>query len=633
MKRRYQVSRKYGWWYHFWKTAKWVLAFMLVAGTVVGVYGLGLFTTYAEQAPSLDPNKLANPKTSRIYDVNDDLIAEVGQEMRTEITIDDVPVEMMDALVAIEDNRFWYHKGIDPLRIGGAAVNNALGGAQQGGSTLTQQLVKLSFLDQNDTSLERKAKEAVLAWDMEDRYTKDEILTFYINKVYMGNGVYGIGTASEYYFDKPLKDLELHQQALLAGIPNAPNDYNPYANKEYAKERRDLVLDSMLSLNLITQEEHDVAVEKDVMDGVLEEGKDIFKDVDTPYVEYVNEVYEQLEGLGIDVMDGSTGYDIHTYLDPEAQSSLYDYIYNDPKNFAGQGLEVVVGVVNVKNGGVRALAGGNGDTEVTPLGYSSAGNSKFQMGSTGKVPIAYAPALEYLGYTMNTIVNDEPYTYASGQPVYNYDYAYLGNITMDRAVTLSRNTTALRLQNLVGKDKAISFANRLGLNIPEEEWVESTVISGNATMIELATAYASIANDGYANQSTYIRKVTTDDGKDEYVQPEGEQVLSVENAEALTNTMRKTVQTSEGFGQNANVEGYDVVGKTGTTNYDDSEGMPANYIPSVIFAGSTPDISIAVTTQGVERSRGLNQTIGEGQISLKVARDVIPMMSSDTSRH
>src|SRR5699024_11770607 len=162
-----------------------------------------------------------------------------------------VPVEMMDALVAIEDSRFWYHKGIDPLRIGGSAVNNALGGAQQGGSTLTQQLVKLSFLDQNDTSLERKSKEAVLAWDMKDRYTKDEILTFYINKVYMGNGVYGIGTASEYYFDKPLKDLELHQQALLAGIPNAPNDYNPCANKEYVQERRELGLKSMVSLYFI----------------------------------------------------------------------------------------------------------------------------------------------------------------------------------------------------------------------------------------------------------------------------------------------------------------------------------------------------------------------------------------------
>src|SRR5699024_7042981 len=238
MDRRYRVKKKYGWWYHFWKTAKWVLAISLVLGTVVGVYGLGLFTSYAEQAPKLDPDKLANPTSSRIYDVNGGLLAEMGEEQREEIKIEDVPVEMMDAIIAIEDARFWYHKGIDPIRIGGSAVNNILGGAQQGGSTITQQLVKLAFLDQNDNSIERKSKEAVLSWDMENRYTKDEILTFYINKVYMGNGVYGLGTASDYYYGKPINELELHQQALLAGIPNAPNAYNPYADTELAQQRR-----------------------------------------------------------------------------------------------------------------------------------------------------------------------------------------------------------------------------------------------------------------------------------------------------------------------------------------------------------------------------------------------------------
>lgn len=629
MDRRYRVKKKYSWWYHFWKTAKWVLAVGLVLGTVVGVYGLGIFTSHAENAPKLDPEKLANPESSRIYDVNGDMIAEIGKERRTEITIDDVPVELMDAIIAIEDSRFWYHQGVDPIRIAGAAVNNVLGGAQQGGSTITQQLVKLAFLDQKDSSLERKSKEAVLSWDMENRYTKEEILTFYINKVYMGNGVYGLGTASEYYFGKPLTELELHQQALLAGVPNAPNAYNPYANPELTKERRDRVLNRMLALNMITSEEHTKAVETDVLDGVLEEGKDVYKNIEQPYVEYVNQVYDELKEVGVDLSTG--GFDIYTYLDPKAQANLYDYVYNDPKGYAEKDLEIIVSVVNVDNGGVRALAGGNKETEVVPLGYSYPADGRVQIGSTGKTVIAYAPALEYLGYTMNTTVQDKPYTYSTGQKVRNFDNAYYGDLSMERALILSRNTTALHLQRAVGTDKAMAFANKLGLNIPEEEWVESSVISSNATMVDLATSYASIANDGYANQSTYIREVKTDEGEVVYTQPEGEQVLSPNHAKDLINSLRKTVKSDWGFGQTANVPGYDIVGKTGTTNYGSNEGMPNGTIPSVLFAGATPDVGISITVQGDSRTRGLSYALKEDKLAQKAVPHILPLVSGDKS--
>lgn len=630
MDRRYRVKKKYGWWYHFWKTAKWVLAISLVLGTVVGVYGLGLFTSYAEQAPKLDPDKLANPTSSRIYDVNGGLLAEMGEEQREEIKIEDVPVEMMDAIIAIEDARFWYHKGIDPIRIGGSAVNNILGGAQQGGSTITQQLVKLAFLDQNDSSIERKSKEAVLSWDMENRYTKDEILTFYINKVYMGNGVYGLGTASDYYYGKPINELELHQQALLAGIPNAPNAYNPYADTELAQQRRDRVLDRMLTLNMITKDEYEHAIETEVTDGVLEEGKKVYKDLDQEYVEYVNQVHSELKEQGINLMDG--GYDIYTYLDPEAQKNLYDYVYNDPKGYADRNLEVIIGVVNVDNGGVRALAGGNKETEVLPLGYSYPAQGRLQIGSTGKTIISYAPALETLGLTMQSIVQDKPYTYATGQKVRNFDDAFYGDITMERALVLSRNTTALHLQKQMGTTKAMTMANRLGLNIPEDEWVESSVISASTTMVDLANSYASIANNGYANQSTYIKEVQTEDGEVVYKQPEGEQVLNQNNAKDLIRSLRHTVQSNWGFGQRANVPGYDLVGKTGTTNYGSNEGMPSNTIPSVLFAGTTPDVSIAVTVQGDKRTRGLSYATGEDKLAQQAMSQVLPLVSKDKTK-
>lgn len=630
MIRRYRVNKKYGWWYHFWKTAKSVVTLTVIAGSMLLVYGISMFTSYAEQAPKLDPAKLANPEVNRFYDREGELIAEFGEETREEIEIGDVPVQMMDAVIAIEDARFWYHRGVDPIRIGGAAVNNIIGGAQQGGSTITQQLVKLAFLDQNDSSIERKSKEAVLSWSMEERYSKDEILTFYINKVYMGNGVHGFGTASEYYYGKPLEELELHQQALLAGIPNAPNAYNPHADTELAKQRRDRVLRRMRALNSISEEDYEKAIEKDVEDGVLEEGREIYKNLDEEYIEYVNQVHKQLKDAGIDISKG--GYSIYTHLDTKAQGNLYNYVYKGDQNLSGRGLDLVVAAVNVEDGGVRAIAGGNEETEIVPLGFSYPADGKLQLGSSGKVPIAYAPALQYLGLSMDSMVEDKPFTYSTGQKVKNYDNQFLGSLTMHRALFLSRNTTALRLQQQVGTDKALAFANKLGLNIPEEEWVESATISASATMVDTATAFANIANEGYANKKSYVKKVeTTREGEEIYVQPEGEQVMNAGKSKELINSLRKNVTEPSGFGRRARVSGYDLVGKTGTTNYGGNEGMPSGQVPSVLFIGATPDVGIAVTVQGSERTRGLRYSHNEQYLAQQYMSKVLPLVSEDKS--
>lgn len=630
MIRRYRVNKKYGWWYHFWKTAKSVVTLTVIAGSMLLVYGISMFTSYAEQAPKLDPAKLANPEVNRFYDREGELIAEFGEETREEIEIGDVPVQMMDAVIAIEDARFWYHRGVDPIRIGGAAVNNIIGGAQQGGSTITQQLVKLAFLDQNDSSIERKSKEAVLSWSMEERYSKDEILTFYINKVYMGNGVHGFGTASEYYYGKPLEELELHQQALLAGIPNAPNAYNPHADTELAKQRRDRVLRRMRALNSISEEDYEKAIEKDVEDGVLEEGREIYKNLDEEYIEYVNQVHKQLKDAGIDISKG--GYSIYTHLDTKAQGNLYNYVYKGDQNLSGRGLDLVVAAVNVEDGGVRAIAGGNEETEIVPLGFSYPADGKLQLGSSGKVLIAYAPALQYLGLSMDSMVEDKPFTYSTGQKVKNYDNQFLGSLTMHRALFLSRNTTALRLQQQVGTDKALAFANKLGLNIPEEEWVESATISASATMVDTATAFANIANEGYANKKSYVKKVeTTREGEEIYVQPEGEQVMNAGKSKELINSLRKNVTEPSGFGRRARVSGYDLVGKTGTTNYGGNEGMPSGQVPSVLFIGATPDVGIAVTVQGSERTRGLRYSHNEQYLAQQYMSKVLPLVSEDKS--
>lgn len=290
-------------------------------------------------------------------------------------------------------------------------------------------------------------------------------------------------------------------------------------------------------------------------------------------------------------------------------------------------------MVNVDNGGVRALAGGNGTSEIVPLGYSDVGNGRFQMGSTAKVPIAYAPAMEYLGLSMQSMTQDRPFTYSTGQAVRNFDSSYYGDITMERALVLSRNTTALHLQRQVGTDKALEFANRLGLRIPKEEWVESAALSANATMVDLATSYASVANDGYANQSTYIRHIETEEGEEVYKQPEGEQVLSPNKAQDLVNSLQHTTQSSWGFGNRANVSGYDIMGKTGTTNYASNEGMPSGTIPSVLFAGATPDVGFAVMVQGSTRDRGLYYSNNDNHLAQHAVPHFLPLVTDDGSQH
>lgn len=227
---------------------------LIVAGFVIG--GL-VFAFYVSSTPKLTASKLSSTNSSLIYDSNGSLIADLGSEKRESVSANSIPLNLVNAVTSIEDKRFFKHRGIDVYRILGAALNNFTSSSTQGGSTLDQQLIKLAYFSTNesDQTLKRKAQEAWLALQMERKYTKEEILTFYINKVYMGNGNYGMLTAAKSYYGKDLKDLSIAQLALLAGIPQAPSQYDPYTNPEAAQNRRDTVLSEMYEDGNITKSE------------------------------------------------------------------------------------------------------------------------------------------------------------------------------------------------------------------------------------------------------------------------------------------------------------------------------------------------------------------------------------------
>lgn len=240
---------------------------LVVAGFVIG--GL-VFAFYVSSTPKLTASKLSSTNSSLIYDSNGSLIADLGSEKRESVSANSIPLNLVNAVTSIEDKRFFKHRGIDVYRILGAALNNFTSSSTQGGSTLDQQLIKLAYFStsESDQTLKRKAQEAWLALQMERKYTKEEILTFYINKVYMGNGNYGMLTAAKSYYGKDLKDLSIAQLALLAGIPQAPSQYDPYTNPEAAQNRRDTVLSEMYEDGNITKSEYDTAVATPVTDGL-----------------------------------------------------------------------------------------------------------------------------------------------------------------------------------------------------------------------------------------------------------------------------------------------------------------------------------------------------------------------------
>lgn len=270
---------------------------LIFLACVLFLAGVGLFWFYAKDAPALDESRLDATVSSKLFTADGELFEDLGAETREKIAPNELPQQLVDAVVSVEDRRFYKHVGVDPVRIAGSFFSNITSGGLQGGSTLTQQLIKLSFFSTKaeDQTLRRKAQEAWMAVRLEQKKSKQEILTYYINKVYMSNGLYGMETASEVYFGKTLSELSLPQTALIAGMPQAPSTYDPYVNPDQAKKRRDTVLYTMLQNDKITQSEYDQAVATPVTDGLQEltTKDDNTKIVDNYVKEVINEVQEK----------------------------------------------------------------------------------------------------------------------------------------------------------------------------------------------------------------------------------------------------------------------------------------------------------------------------------------------------
>ena len=572
-----------------------------VAGIVVllMVASAALFFYYASSAPKISRSDLTSQSITTIYDDQNRVISRLGAQKREYAKDNQIPKQLRNAVVSIEDRRFYKHHGVDTIRILGAATSNVFGrsAGMQGGSTLTQQLVKLSVFSTaaSDRTLKRKAQEAWLAINVEQHFSKSQILDFYINKVYMGNGIYGMQTAAQYYYGKDLNDLDLSQLALLAGMPQSPTYYNPLvSNTKYATQRRNEVLNAMVRSNYITQSQANQAASESVTAGLDPDHGNISGSgtaVDSKVVDpYVKQVLADLQAQGYNPY--SDGLKVHTNLDLDAQQHLYDAA-NKNVQFQNDKMQAGVAVTDPHNGQIIAMLGGRHTGNVV-YGLNRAVQSNRSSGSTAKPLMDYGPAIEYLQWPTFKLIADTRFVFPGTNTVlHDLDKKYKGNMTMREALVQSRNVPAIRALQAVGIKRATSFLDGLGIS-QKQPYTLQNGIALYISPLQVSAAYAAFANGGTYYKPYYISSITTQDGSVKQFNPKGKRAMNKATAYMITDMLKGVFTDSQGSATDARLNGVNQAGKTGTTNYPGNSSQSG--VMDSWMAGYTKNYSIAVWT-------------------------------------
>jgi len=594
---------------------------ILVLLTTAGA-AMGLVAVSVKDLPPLDDAKLVPATATQIYDQDEKLVTQIGLENRVEVSVSSLPEHVKEAFLAAEDHLFYDHHGIRIKAIFRAAFNDALHfiGIErvfQGGSTITQQLVKMSFLTPEQT-IKRKIQEALLSFQLERRYSKDEILGMYLNRIYLGEGAYGVQAAAQVYFGKDAGELTINESAVLAGITNSPSNYSPYVNMEAAMTRRNQVLQDMQTYGFIDEPTYQ-QVKAEVIP--LRQSENAPSRYPYPYfVDYITD--RLLASFGEDAVF-TGGLKVYTTMDPKIQSyveAALDKPDNFPastKNEAGllqpQGSMVVL---DPRDGSIRALVGGREHTQMRALNRATM--SPRQPGSSIKPLLAYAPAIEFAGMGPASIIDDAPIKFPaySNYAPKNDSGGFKGLITMRAALTSSVNIAAVKLlMEHVTMPEAIKFASRMDLNF-QALGPAMALGSQEVTPLQLAAAYAAFPNQGIYNTPHAIVKVEDREGNIIYEADPSPRRAMKETTAYLTTSMLQSVVQS-GTGTNARLADRPVAGKTGTTD----EGK------DIWFAGYTPDL-VGVVWIGYDQPTRMSRSYG-GTFPAKIWREVMTQAHKD----
>ena len=537
---------------------------------------------------------------SQFYDNENRIIyTTASAEHRLPVKLDKIPKHVRAAFISIEDNRFYEHSGIDYRGTFRALVSNIMGQEVQGGSTITQQLAKNAFLTQERT-ISRKIKEAFLARQMENKYTKDEILNMYLNQIYFGEGSYGVESASLTYFGKHVQDIDLAEAATLAAIPKSPNYYDPMENPKANKERRNIVLDQMVKYGHITQADADKAKAEEVKIH-KEDNTGKQKDLRSYFFDYVSQ--QIIDKYGADALFKG-GLKIYTTLDSSMQSKaehairyLPDLWTEDPDHLTQPQVGLVA--LDPTNGYIKAMVGGRGQDK-----FNRAVLAQRQPGSAFKA-FVYLTAMDN-GLNAATMVDDKPLKIGGWQPQ-NSGGSFHGTVTLRTALSRSYNIPAIRVALRVGTDKVMKMAKACGITslVEDGPYTDNNPamalggLTKGVSPLDMATAYGTIANNGVLNQPVSITKIVDRNGKIIYEhKPAPKQVVSAKAAYQTTDMLKDVLISGTAGGSGL---GRPAAGKTGTTDYS----------KDAWFCGYTPNLSCAVWV-GDDRNRSMGAMYGSG---------------------
>ena len=565
---------------------KMLLFLCILVGIAVAGSAAGFIVSVSSHLPDVAGNITPNA-SYRIYDSKGKLITTVhAEENRIPVPITEVPQNLQNAFVAAEDVRFYEHHGIDPRGILRAAFSNLISrnATGQGGSTITQQLARNAFLTQEQT-IKRKLLEVVLAFEIENKYTKKQILEMYMNQIYFGQGCYGIQTASKVYFGKDVKDLTLPQCAMLAGLPNSPNYYSPFRSLEAAKYRQGIVLDQMAKYGYISEADAAAAKAADVHLAKPQ----TTNSTGTTASYFINYVIQVISDKYDSDAIYKEGLQVYTTLDLDMQKEAEQALKKElpAGNKDAKGLTQPQGAmlsIEVGTGHIKAMVGGRGEDH-----FNRAVQMVRQPGSSFK-PFVYLTAFENKYSPYDTISNEKK-TYGGGWTPKNYGGTSGGQVTIEEALVNSMNIPTIDLANKVGMSKILKTAEDCGISTlvkdgkSNDDNLAASIggLTNGVSVYDMAKAYSVFANEGKLIEPTAIIKVVDRNGnvlEDHSGKPESKQVVDENAVYRLTSVLEEVI--SRGTGGNASI-GRPAAGKTGTTD-DEHDAWFVGYTPELVTA-------------------------------------------------
>lgn len=618
---------------------KILIIFMLF---LVGTFGIGLcfFLYVIFAAPDFDEDLLYTSEASILYDINGNEFAKLGTKTREKITYDDLPEVFVDALVATEDSRYFQHKGVDIARFLKATIGQLIGQSNAGGaSTLTMQVIKQTYTSNEASGIRgiiRKFTDIYMAvFKLEKKYTKEQIIEFYVNLPWLGSGAYGIEQASKIYFGKSAKDLTLPEAALIVGLFQAPGAYDPYSYPEKAEARKNQVITLMLRHHYITKEESDIAKAISVKSMLVDNSSNtnIYQGfIDTVVAEVIKRT---------DLDPATTSMKIYTTFDPEKQDVINGIYNGSVYKWPNDNIQAGIAVIDVNKGSIVAVGAGRNKKAERTLNYAN-GISR-QPGSTAKPIFDYGPAIEYLNWSTGQMVVDDIHTYSNGKSIKNWNNTYEGIMTIKVALGKSRNIPALQTFQKLPQNKLNTFVTGLGIK-PEYE-KNSTFINESHSIggftgtnpVEMAAAFATFARKGiYVEPHSFTKIEFIDSGEIYTVTPEKRTVMS--EATAYMMSYMLTYAVNNKLVTAGSKSGTDIASKTGTSTVDSAllkrEGINASGVIGdswqIVFS---PDYACAtwIGYDETKKAQYLTTNIG-GTARKNISKELVKGIMKTNSR-